>query len=143
LPPPSSLDGELRVARATTDRSRAADLFAAALEKTFAGCPALRLAFASTSGMEPVLKPPALVDALPEALVACRCGADLAALRAALFWLFAPRDLERGLVEITRRTTDKPAAPTLVLPGNAPWREAAPRLFELVRKSQPVRLVAE
>jgi hypothetical protein len=144
-PGPSSADEELARARSSSAPDVKATLLATLLQRLLARCGSMQALFGDLAGAEPSQKPLLLLEGLPAALAACQCHVDLPALRATLFWVLAPSDLERRAVQTPLRYTDSASAPSLALAAKLPWRSAAPRLFKLARatKDAKLRLVVE
>jgi hypothetical protein len=147
--PPSESAADRAVAEA--QRAGGIDKVVDMLDEQSARCPPLKRGFhklverrmAYFEGNEAFAA--AVFDMVPQALRTCHCQADVRTVRAALFWLFAPADLARGLFQTSLRTVGAPGAASLALPGDTLWRNAAPRLFEVARhaKSHEVHLSSQ
>lgn len=134
-PPRSSADTRLDRIRGLSDPSQKAEALATEMSHLIGTCPSLGKMFGSLASVPPDQKAEHLIASLPKALVDCKCAVDLPALSSTLFAILAPRDLERAIVAVRLSLAPSAKAPTLSLPRAMPWKDAAPKLAEALRKS--------
>jgi hypothetical protein len=108
-----------------------------------AGCKPLGPVFRSLSVTSPEVRAAVLQGKLPDAVAACGCAADLAALKALLWSMYGRPALIGAWFDIAPAPVDKEAV--VSQPPDRPWHQAHRALLPLVKPglSPRVRFAVE
>lgn len=136
-PPPSSVTKDLE-ALASYDPSMKAARLAQITMEVFSRCGGIEDLFTRIAMAPPDVRSGMLVKGLPEALVACKCQADLAAVRTIGWALFGPgAGTSASTVEIA--LADGPGAPAVEVAADATWATAHEAVVAAARGGKALR----
>lgn len=137
-PGPSSADAELTALDAGDASAKASGL-AKIVSRIVVTCPALVKAFGELGAVRPEDRPRFYARAVPEAIVACGCRVDDAALRDVSFVLFSGDGRAISAIEATLA----PTGTVVAAPGAMPWAAASAKVFAAARAGGPLALRAD